>query len=160
VDPSADESTAQAASQSTSGPTSRGLRGQLLRSAGSSLAGWALEMTLLTLFVDVGHLHYLVGAGLAASGFITVSWILSRRWAFQVRTRPATQIARHTAVVASSYGLSLPLLWLLKGRLGVQLQIAWMIAGTSVFFLWTFPLHRLFTYRVPAVLPARHEADE
>jgi hypothetical protein len=44
------------------------------------------------------------------------------------------------------------LLWLGVSRLSLPYQIGWMASGTIVFFAWTFPMQRFFTFNVaPAV---------
>lgn len=123
----------------------------LVRCAGSSLAGVAAEFVLLSFLVSVLHLFYLVAAtGAGVAGFV-VSFVLNRRWAFDARHgSPWPQLVRHGVVVGGGLGIGLALMWLLVGGLGLPYQIGWLGGGALVFFAWTFPMQRFFTYRAPA----------
>ena len=126
----------------------------LVRCAGSSLAAVAVEFGLLTAFVSLFHIFYLAGALLAGVAGLLLAFLLNRRWAFaDGRDRALPQLAKHVLVVAGGIGLGTALLWLAVSRLELPYQLGWLASGTIVFFAWTFPMQRFFTFR-PATAAA------
>ena len=119
----------------------------LLRCAGSSLAGVTLEFGLLSLLVTVLHLSYLAGTLMAGVAGFFVSFLLNRSWAFDGRRGSATrQICKHAAVVGGGLALGTLLMWLQVAHLGLPYQVGWLVGGSVVFFAWTFPMQRWFTF--------------
>lgn len=120
----------------------------LLRCAGSSLVGFAIELALLTLLVSGLHVNYLIAAAFAGLAYLAINFVLNRRWAFRAtRGRALFQLARHAFVVGGGMAFGLPLLWLFVSRFHLPYAIGWTLAGGFVFLSWTFPMHRAFTYR-------------
>jgi putative flippase GtrA len=128
----------------------------LVRCAGSSLAAVAVEFMLLTVLVSLCHVSYLAGALLAGVVGLLLAFLMNRSWAFaDGRGRPARQLFKHTVVVAGGLGLGTLLLWIAVRHLSVPYQIGWLLSGTIVFFSWTFPMQRFFTFRsAPALVEA------
>ena len=125
----------------------------LVRCAGSSLAAVAVEFGLLTALVSLFHVFYVAGALVASVAGLLLAFLLNRRWAFtDARGRAWGQLAKHVFVVLAGIGLGTTLLWLAVSRIGVPYQLGWLASGTVVFFAWTFPMQRFFTFRAaPAV---------
>jgi putative flippase GtrA len=126
----------------------------LVRCAGASIAGVVLEFGLMSLLVSLLHFGYLAAALLAGAAGFVVSFVLNRTWAFAARHGSAVrQLARHTVVVGGGIGLGTLLLWLQVAHLRLPYQVGWLLAGSVVFFVWTFPMQRWFTYG-PTLAPA------
>jgi putative flippase GtrA len=125
----------------------------LFRCAGSSLAAVAVEFGLLTALVSLFHLYYLAGALIAGAVGLLLAFVLNRSWAFAASHGCAwRQLGKHIAVVAGGIGLGTLLLWVAVSHLSVPYQLGWLASGSIVFFTWTFPMQRFFTFRaVPAV---------
>lgn len=126
----------------------------LFRCAGASLAAVGVEFVLLTVLVSLFHVFYLAGALLAGAVGLGVAFLLNRSWAFaDGRGRTWGQLVKHTLVVAGGIALGTLLLWVSVRHLSLPYQLAWLASGSIVFFTWTFPMQRLFTFRVaPAAL--------
>ena len=126
----------------------------LVRCAGSSLAAVAVEFVILSLLVSVCHLNYLAGSVAASIIGLVICFIVNRQWAFRAGSgAPGPQLARHTFVVGGGLLLGLCLMWLQVHGLGLPYQVSWLAAGSVVFFTWTFPMQRWFTFRA-ALAPA------
>lgn len=126
----------------------------LFRCAGSSLAGVTLEFGLLSLLVSLLHVSYLGAALVAGLAGFFVSFALNRSWAFDGRSGSALrQIVKHAVVVGGGIALGMLLMWLQVAHLGLPYQIGWLLGGSVVFFAWTFPMQRWFTF-APALAPA------
>jgi putative flippase GtrA len=126
----------------------------LFRCAGSSLAGVTIEFGFLSLLVSLLHVFYLAAMVLAGVVGFLVSFVLNRNWAFDARNGSTMrQLARHTVVVGGGLGLGTLLMWLQVSVLRLPYQVGWALGGSIVFFAWTFPMQRWFTYR-PALEPA------
>ena len=126
----------------------------LIRCAGSSLAAVALEFALLTALVSLFHIFYVAGALVAGVAGLLLAFLLNRRWAFvDGRGRAWRQLGKHVVVVGGGIALGTALLWLAVSQLGLPYQLGWMASGTVVFFAWTFPMQRFFTFR-PVAVPA------
>lgn len=127
----------------------------MVRCAGSSLAAVAVEFGLLSLLVSLFHVYYLAGALIAGSVGLVIAFLLNRRWAFaNDRDRAAAwrHFVKHVVVVGGGIALGTLLLWLGVSRLSLPYQVGWIASGTIVFFAWTFPMQRYFTFSVaPAV---------
>jgi len=123
-----------------------------MRCAGSSLAAVAVEFGLLTALVSLFHVFYLAGALVAGVAGLLLAFLLNRRWAFaDGRGAAWPQLGKHAFVVGGGIALGMALLWLAVSRLSMPYQVGWLASGTVVFFAWTFPMQRLFTFRpVPA----------
>jgi putative flippase GtrA len=131
----------------------------LFRCAGASLAGVTLEFGLLSLLVSLLHVSYLAAALMAGLAGFFVSFLLNRSWAFDGRHGSAPrQILKHAAVVGGGIALGTLLMWLQVAHLGLPYQVGWLVGGSVVFFAWTFPMQRWFTFApplaAPSVLPA------
>jgi putative flippase GtrA len=125
----------------------------MVRCAGSSVAGVAVEFGLMTWLVSVLHVFYLVGALVSGGLYFVVSFVLNRYWAFRARDGcPWRQLAKHGLVQSGGMLIGTSLLWLLVQGLGLPYQLAWALGGATCFVVWTFPMQRRFTY---AVAPAR-----
>ncbi len=125
----------------------------LVRCAGSSLAAVAIEFVILSLLVSLCHVNYLAGSILASVAGLVVCFIANRQWAFQAGGAVWPQLVRHGFVVGGGLGLGLFLMWLQVHSLGLPYQVSWLAAGSVVFFSWTFPMQRWFTFRA-ALAPA------
>jgi putative flippase GtrA len=126
----------------------------LLRCAASSLAGVTLEFGLLSLLVTVLHLSYVAGTLLAGLAGFFVSFLLNRTWAFHARRGSASrQILKQVAVAAGGLGLGTLLMWLQVAHLGLPYQVGWLVGGSVVFFAWTFPMQRWFTFATAPSVP-------
>jgi len=126
----------------------------LIRCAGSSLAAVAVEFGLLTALVSLFHVFYLLGALLAGVAGLLLAFLLNRRWAFaDGRGCAWRQLAKHVFVVGGGIALGTTMLWLAVSHLSLPYQPAWLASGTVVFFAWTFPMQRFFTFR-PATVAA------
>jgi putative flippase GtrA len=126
----------------------------MVRCAGSSLAAVAVEFGLLSLLVSLFHIFYLAGALIAGVAGLVIAFVLNRRWAFADGSGACAgrQLVKHVFVVAGGIALGMVLLWLGVSRLSLPYQLGWMASGTIVFFAWTFPMQRFFTFNVaPAV---------
>jgi putative flippase GtrA len=126
----------------------------MVRCAGSSLAAVAVEFGLLSALVSLFHIYYLAGALIAGAVGLLIAFVLNRRWAFVDGSgaRAWRQLAKHVFVVAGGIALGMLLLWLGVSRLSLPYQLGWIASGTIVFFTWTFPMQRYFTFNVaPAV---------
>ena len=120
----------------------------LFRCAGSSLAAVLVEFALLTALVSLFHIFYLAGALIAAAAGLILAFLLNRSWAFaDGRGRAWRQLGKHILVVAGGVGIGTLLLWVAVHQLSVPYQLGWLASGTVVFFAWTFPMQRLFTFR-------------
>src|SRR4051794_38899521 len=120
----------------------------LLRCAASSLAAVAVEFGLLSVLVSLLHVFYLAGAIIAGAVGLLLAFGLNRRWVFGESGRFAwRQLAKHALVVAIGIALGTSLLWLGVSQLSVPYQLGWLASGTIVFFGWTFPMQRFFTFR-------------
>lgn len=125
----------------------------LVRCAGSSLAAVALEFVILSLLVSICHVNYLVGSVIASVAGLVVCFVANRQWAFKAGAGAVLpQLVRHGFVVGGGLGLGLILMWLQVHGLGLPYQLSWLAAGSVVFFAWTFPMQRWFTFRLA---PAR-----
>ena len=126
----------------------------LVRCAGSSLAAVAVEFGLLTALVSLFHIFYLAGALIAGVVGLLLAFLLNRSWAFSDGRGGAwRQLAKHSVVVGGGIGLGALLLWVAVSHLSLPYQAAWLASGTVVFFAWTFPMQRFFTFR-PSSVPA------
>lgn len=126
----------------------------MVRCAGSSLAAVAVEFGLLSALVSLFHIFYLAGALIAGAVGLVIAFVLNRRWAFADGRGAAAwrQLAKHVCVVAGGIALGTLLLWLGVSQLSLPYQVGWVASGTIVFFGWTFPMQRFFTFSVaPAV---------
>jgi putative flippase GtrA len=126
----------------------------MVRCAGSSLAAVAVEFGLLSALVSLFHVFYLAGALIAGVAGLIIAFVLNRRWAFAdgSAARASRQLVKHVFVVAGGIALGMLLLWLGVSRLSLPYQVGWIASGTIVFFAWTFPMQRFFTFNVaPAV---------
>jgi putative flippase GtrA len=120
----------------------------LVRCAGSSLAAVVVEFGLLSVLVSLFHVFYIVGALVAGAVGLLVAFLLNRSWAFSDgRGRAGLQLAKHCLVVGGGIGLGALLLWLAVSHLSVPYQVGWLASGSIVFFTWTFPMQRYFTFR-------------
>jgi putative flippase GtrA len=119
----------------------------LARAAGSSLAAVAVEVGLLTVLVTFLHVAYLIGSVIAGVVYLVVNFVLNRRWAFRNRAPVGPQLLRHGVVSGGGTMLGLPLLRVFVDGAHMPLAIAWTISAAIAFLAWTFPMHRLFTYR-------------
>lgn len=127
----------------------------LVRCAGSSLAAVALEFVILSLLVSLGHVNYLLGSLIASVAGLVVCFFANRQWAFEASTGAIVpQLVRHAFVVGGGLLLGLLLMWLQVHSLGLPYQFSWLAAGSVVFFAWTFPMQRWFTFRA-TLAPAR-----
>ncbi len=121
----------------------------LVRCAGSSLAAVTVEFALLTALVSLFHVFYLAGALVAGVAGLLLAFLLNRRWAFaDGRAGAWRQLAKHVLVVVGGIGLGTALLWIAVSRLSLPYQLGWVASGLVVFFAWTFPMQRFFTFRV------------
>ena len=127
----------------------------LVRCAGSSLAAVAVEFGLLTALVSLFHIFYLAGALIAGVVGLLLAFLLNRSWAFSDGRGGAwRQLAKHSVVVGGGIGLGALLLWVAVSHLSLPYQVGWLASGSIVFFVWTFPMQRFFTFRaVPALIP-------
>jgi putative flippase GtrA len=126
----------------------------LFRCAGSSLAAVALEFVLLTALVSLLHVFYLAGALIAGAAGLVLAFVLNRQWAFADGRGPAwRQLVKHAVVVGGGIGIGTTLLWIAVSQCGLPYQVGWLLSGTVVFFAWTFPMQRFFTFRA-ATVPA------
>jgi putative flippase GtrA len=126
----------------------------LLRCAGSSLAAVAIEFVLLSVLVSLFHVFYLAGALVAGVVGLLVAFMLNRSWAFSDgRGRTWLQLVKHSIVVGGGITLGMLLLWVAVHHLGAPYQVGWLASGSVVFFTWTFPMQRFFTFRA-ATAPA------
>ena len=126
----------------------------LIRCAGSSLAAVAVEFGLLTALVSLFHIFYLAGALLAGIAGLLLAFLLNRSWAFaDGRGCAWRQLVKHVVVVGGGLAIGTTLLWLAVSHLSLPYQAAWLASGTVVFFAWTFPMQRFFTFR-PSSVPA------
>jgi putative flippase GtrA len=126
----------------------------LLRCAGSSLATVTLEFGLLSLLVALRVPYVAAGIIAGVVGFF-ISFLLNRSWAFAAGDGPPLrQLVRHGLVVGGGIGIGTVLMWLQVSFLGLPYQLGWMVGGSIVFIMWTFPMQRWFTY-APALVPAR-----
>lgn len=120
----------------------------LVRCAASSLAAVALEFILLTFFVSVLRMHYLVAAIASTAVYLLVTFLLNRRWAFSASGAPAgRQLARHLGVSGVGLGLALVQMRFFIHTVGLPYQLGWAAAGCVNFGAWTWPMSRFFTYR-------------
>ena len=121
----------------------------LLRCAGSSLAAVALEFVILSILVSLGHVNYLAGSVLASVAGLVVCFVANRHWTFEAGAGAiGPQLLRHGFVVGGGLVLGLFLMWLQVHGLGLPYQLSWLAAGSVVFFAWTFPMQRWFTFRL------------
>jgi putative flippase GtrA len=126
----------------------------LIRCAGSSLAAVAVEFGLLTALVSLFHVFYLAGALLAGVAGLLLAFLLNRRWVFVAARGCAwRQLGKHVFVVGGGIAIGTALLWLAVSQIRVPYQVGWLASGTVVFFAWTFPMQRFFTFR-PVAVPA------
>jgi putative flippase GtrA len=125
----------------------------LVRCAGSSLAAVAVEFGLLSLLVSLFHVFYLAGALISGVVGLLLAFVLNRSWAFSDgRARAWCQLAKHIFVVVGGIALGMFLLWIAVRHLSLPYQLGWIASGSIVFFVWTFPMQRFFTFRVePAI---------
>jgi putative flippase GtrA len=125
----------------------------LVRCAGSSLAAVAVEFALLSVLVSLFHIFYLAGALIAGVVGLLLAFLINRSWAFTDGCgRPAGQLLKHTIVVAGGIGLGMLLLWVAVHHLRAPYQVGWLMSGSVVFFAWTFPMQRFFTFRAAPAL--------
>jgi putative flippase GtrA len=126
----------------------------MVRCAGSSLAAVAVEFGLLTLLVSLFHVFYLAGALIAGAVGLLLAFLLNRAWAFTDGRgrRPWLQLVKHSVVVCGGIGLGTMLLWVAVRHLSLPYQVAWLASGSIVFFTWTFPMQRFFTFRAAPAL--------
>ena len=126
----------------------------MARCAGSSLAAVAVEFVLLSALVSLFHLHYLAASFVASTAGLVIAFWVNRQWAFRAGAGAAgPQLLRHGFVVTGGIGLGLVLMWLQVHGLGLPYQVSWLLGGAIVFFAWTFPMQRWFTFRA-ALAPA------
>lgn len=119
-----------------------------VRCAASSLAAVAIEFVLLTFFVSVLHMHYLVAAIASTGVYLAVNFLLNRRWAFSGHGGPAfKQFARHLGVAGVGLGLALVMMRFFIHTIGMPYQLGWAAAGCVNFGTWTWPMNRFFTFR-------------
>jgi putative flippase GtrA len=102
------------------------------------LLGFGLQMALLRLFVDVGHLHYLVATALAVEGTIVHNFIWHSQWTWRDRPGDAlpwwTRLARFnglTAVASIAGNLGLMVLFVEAARLPLLPANAMAVAVMS-----------------------------
>ena len=123
----------------------------MVRCAGSSLAAVAVEFGLLSALVSLFHVFYLAGALIAGAAGLVIAFVLNRRWVFaDGRDAAWRQLAKHVLVVGGGIALGMLLLWLGVSRLSLPYQLGWLSSGTIVFFGWTFPMQRYFTFGIAA----------
>lgn len=102
----------------------------------------------MSALVSLLHLFYLAGAIIAGIVGLMLAFGLNRRWVFRdVGGYAWPQLAKHVLVVAVGIALGTLLLWLGVSQLSLPYQIGWLASGTIVFFGWTFPMQRFFTFR-------------
>jgi putative flippase GtrA len=124
----------------------------LFRCAGSSLATVTLEFGLLSLLVWL-HVPYIVAGIVAGVAGFFISFVLNRSWAFAAGDGPPVrQLVRHGVVIGAGIGIGNFLMWLQVAFLGLPYQLGWMVGGSIVFMMWTFPMQRWFTY-APVLAP-------
>jgi putative flippase GtrA len=128
----------------------------LLRCAASSLTAVTVEFALLSALVSLLHVFYLAGALIAGAVGLLLAFGMNRRWAFRDAAGARwAQLGKHVVVVAVGIGLGTALLWLGVSQLSLPYQLGWLASGTIVFFGWTFPMQRFFTFRArPAIAAA------
>jgi putative flippase GtrA len=125
----------------------------LLRCAGSSLATVTVEFGLLSLLVRLEVPYVAAGILAGVIGFF-ISFVLNRSWAFSAGDgAPVRQMVRHGVVVAGGIGIGNFLMWLQVAFLGLPYQLGWIVGGSLVFLMWTFPMQRWFTY-APVLAPS------
>jgi len=114
-----------------------------LRCAVSSLVAVAIEFLLMTLFVSVFHLHFLVGWLLATGGYLALNFVLNRHWSFRAGHAPVGgQLARHAFAVALGVTQGTALLWFFDHTDHLPYQLGWAFSGCIVFGTSTYPLNR------------------
>jgi putative flippase GtrA len=119
----------------------------LVRCAGSSLAGVTIELALLAMMVSLLHVFYLAASLIAGVVGFAVSFTLNRGWAFGARAGSArVQIVKHALVVVSGIAMGTALMWMLVTHAGLPYPVGWLVGGSIVFFGWTYPMQRWFTF--------------
>jgi putative flippase GtrA len=126
----------------------------MARCAGASLAAVAVEFGILSALVSHFHLYYLAASLIASVAGLVIAFMVNRHWAFAAGAGAAgPQLVRHSIVVAGGLAIGLMLMWLQVYGLGLPYQVSWLVGGSIVFFVWTFPMQRWFTFRA-ALAPA------
>jgi putative flippase GtrA len=140
-------------------PLDRGGLPILLRCAGASLAGVAVELGVLAALVSLLHVFYLVGSLAAGIFYFFLNFFLNRCFVFSATRAPAgPQLLRHGFVAAGGMALGTPLLWFFVHAVRLPYPVGWALAGAIAFLGWTFPMHRRFTYRLPVLGAPASEA--
>ena len=116
---------------------------ELVRFAVTGGVCFVVEFLCLTLFVELVHMPVLWATALAFLISVAVNYALCVRWVF-TGAKEGDNRVRAQFLLTSGMGLGLNelLMWLMNVRLGVQYQIAKVIA-TLIVMVWNYVTKRL-----------------
>ncbi len=123
--------------------------GRFVRANLSSAVASGLEYVLITVLV-YARVHYLVAATAGALTGALTDFSLKRHWAFHRTVKGAVhhEGLRYLAVSAASLLLNLACAYALVDGLHVPPVPGVIAASIVVGFVWNYPLHRYYVFRV------------
>jgi putative flippase GtrA len=123
--------------------------GRFIRANLSSSIASGIEYVLVTALVLAG-VHYLTAAGVGAATGAVTDFSLKRHWAFDRSHVGAVhhEGLRYLVVSAMSLLLNLALSYVLVDGLGLPSVPGVIAASIVVGFVWNYPLHRYYVFRV------------
>lgn len=125
--------------------------GRFVRANLSSTIASGVDYVLVTGLVLVG-VHYLGAATAGAIAGAITDFSLKRHWAFDRTGIGAVhhEGLRYLVVSATSLALNLMLAYALVDGVGLPAVPGVITASIVVGFVWNYPLHRYYVFRVPS----------
>ncbi len=114
----------------------------------ASAFAFSIDFGILTFFVEIVHLHYLISATIGFIVGTTITYLLSILWIFPRRSLSNQQMeyGLYLSIGVVGIGLNLLLMWIFTDLIGVFYMLSRIIAGTTVFF-WNFLSRKYLLFR-------------
>ncbi len=126
----------------------------------ASLAATVVDFGVLFLFTEVFGLWYVASAACGALLGAVTNFLLGRYWCFGAMAgRWDAQAIKYAVVSAGSLALNVAGVWAVTEFAGVAYGFSKIFISLAVGFLYNYPLHRFFVFRMPSVSPAPLERE-
>lgn len=108
----------------------------------------AVDWGTLAFLTEICGINYLISGGIAFILGLTVNYLLSIRWVFDVRNveQPVLELLIFAVIGVIGLGINELILWLFTEKVGIYYMQSKMISAGIVFF-WNFIARKLILFR-------------
>jgi putative flippase GtrA len=120
---------------------------QITRAGAVSFATVAIDVTALTLLIELLGVHVTMAALVGATLGAVTKFVLGKTWAFRDTSRVRlAQVARYLGMVAGSVVLVACSMHVLATLLALPYLVAKGVSGVLVFSGWSYPMQARFVF--------------